>query len=334
MRVAIYFDRLQCLEPTRETGGDRDEVYIIVTADSSQDLYYRRLPAADDYYEFVTGHTGKADDHTTWTNQDQLFVGRPLLWTGTLNNNEGANLFVVIAEQDNADLGPLRQALEAGLGVGEPLITHGENQPPAEGEGGSSLPLASAAVNAARALISAIPNITSHDVIGALAIHVRNEGGLQYAIVPWEGYKFGAGRPGATATTDGQSYYAARITSDRQRAMTFTFDAAQQEGETPQGRYVGVIMIRVVDAFGDLERIQYLGREADACGQPILRVRGRDRIVEVPKGAKDVRVDVASREFFWDCGSDTTNDRTNGPEVPTWSLSPARRQEYPKGPDI
>ena len=72
------------------------------------------------------------------------------------------------------------------------------------------------------------------------------------------------------------------MTNERQRAMIFTFDAAQQEGQAP--------------------------------GQPILRVRGRDGIVEVAQGASGVRVDVPGREFFWDCGLDPTNDRTNGPE--------------------
>ncbi len=300
MQVVVYFDRLQCIEHTVESGGGRDEVYMIVNGDSLTGFYYHRLPGDDDYYEFVDGQTGRADDHTTWTNKNQSFVGRPILWAGTLNENEGANIVVVIAEQDNADLGTVKDALEAGLGVIAPLIT-------------AAGTLASAAVAGASKVVEKIPDIKLHDVIGAFAVHIRNEGGLQYTIIPWNDYRFGAGRPGATTTLDGSSFYAAALGNERLKAGTLTFNAAAV-GEEQRGRYVGVVAIRIVDALGDLERIEYLGTEIDRCGQPILRVRGRDGVVEVPRDARNARVDVPGREFFWDCGPDVTNDRTNGPD--------------------
>lgn len=103
-KVVLDVDQLACVSTTFEPeipiigSNTRDEVYFFVTGDSSRGIFSRRLPRYDDYYEFTAGYTAVKSDFRTWTNQDQEGLGRPILWAGDLDNNEGANVFVVIAE--------------------------------------------------------------------------------------------------------------------------------------------------------------------------------------------------------------------------------------------
>src|SRR5262245_45345011 len=101
VKVVLSVTSLACDTTTREEeysifgvpigNNTDDEVYFQLTGNSSIGLISRRLPAFDDYYQFRQGSTAVASDYRTWTNQHGDPVGRPVLWAGALNDNEGAD---------------------------------------------------------------------------------------------------------------------------------------------------------------------------------------------------------------------------------------------------
>jgi hypothetical protein len=306
-KVTLAIEELACDAITVEESvpivgsNTRDEVYFLVTGTSSRSLISQRLPTSDDYYEFEVGHVARASDFRTWTNQDQSALGRPVLWAGEINDNEGADVFVIIGEQDNRNLGELKRALLSGKGLVQQTF-------------GGQNPLVDAALAVADELIGVIPEIDHDDVIGAFAIHLRNvSGALHMAWVPWLDYEFESGKTGATTIANSNSYFVTALQHQGHQAVAFDFKA------TEQGRYRGVVTARIVDHFTD-EQFEFLGTEIDRCGAPTLYVSDRNGgHVAVREGQANVPVDVPGPRFHWHCGDDQLRDEEDGRD---WTTAP------------
>jgi hypothetical protein len=313
LKVVLVIDQLTCesitYEPAIEVFGhnDRDEVYFMVSGSSADGLFSQRLPTLDDYYEFRAGFTAVATDFRTWTNKDQSAVGRPVLWAGTLADNEAAEVFVTICEQDNRDLGPLKAALKAGKARFDAALA------PKLAD-----PVAKSIAGAVDDLINAIPDVSADDVIGAFVVHVRNQNNnLEVGIAPWPEYQVQNALPGATTIINNESLVRGTLPGSGQRSAELHFQSTQQAQATQQGYYRGVVTARIVDTFTD-QQYQFVGTEIDRCGADTLIVAGANRMVRVGQGQTDVRVDVPNNRFYWYCGeNNAANDDKD------WTTAPA-----------
>jgi len=190
---------MTCVQST-EPG--RDEVYFRIHGNSSHGLFSRRLPRDDDYYEFNSDQTNNQNQH--WTNQDQAPVGRPVLWAGHLDEGQGAEVVVFIAEQDNKELGVLRDIAKAALAALKAAGTFGGS------------PLATAALQGAEQLVDQIPDVRTHGIIGLFSFHFRNVPGgqMEFVLLPWTGFQFPGYTQGATTSRHPNSYYEAALRGD------------------------------------------------------------------------------------------------------------------------
>jgi hypothetical protein len=215
-----------------------------------------------------------------------------VLWAGLLADNEAAEVFVAICEQDNRDLGKIRDALKAGKQLFDaafaPLVTGDV--------------VAKSIDGAVDKLIDAIPDVVADDVIGAFVVHVRNQNNkLEVGIAPWPAYTVQNGRSGATTTINGQSLVRGTLPSQGHRAAELRFEATQQ------GLYRGVVTARIVDTFID-EQYELLGTETDHCGEGALFVGGSNNMVRINQGQSNVPVDVPNNRFYWYCGEANARD--------------------------
>ena len=123
--VKLYVDQLVCNHITKEEAipligsNDRDEVYLKVHASSpGEGKTNERLPLYkdnDDYYEFTKNQRATKDRPGSWTNHNQAPVGAPILWSGTLQPGEHAEVLAFIGEQDNKDLKDIKMGIQLAL---------------------------------------------------------------------------------------------------------------------------------------------------------------------------------------------------------------------------
>lgn len=295
LKVVLTIDQMAVTEITTEDeipiigSNTVDEVYFFVTGTSSRGLFARRLPTQDDYYQFWNGSTSLSSDYRTWTNLDEEPIGRPFLWAGELANQEGADLFVVVAEQDNKKLGALKRALQAGHKLMK--ATYGTD------------PKAAAALQFSEPLIEAIPEIDKDDIIGAFVVHLENVGGqVSATFVPWLEYQFESGREGGTTVANSESYAVKSIGQQGSEAIELDLMA------TRKGHYRAIVKAAVVEEFGDAQ-FEFLGVDIDRCGEELLYVKDRVKgIIEITEGQSDVPIDILNHRFYWYCGADSLAD--------------------------
>ena len=276
--VQVDIPKMQCVALSPESGpnNDRDETYILFSGKTPTTLEGGRLPryvANDSYYEYWVGKVN--DNDADWTNHDQAPVGRPVLWTGTLGNGESAEFLVTVMEQDNNDIGILKELLETGLNAADGIF--GNNA------------TAKAIITTARGLAKYLPESKGHDFIGAFAIQVANvEGQLQTNFIPIHCDMM----PGAPSSPGEQ---------------TALFDCLRKSGAhyrvVPAARLGPRLPVRT-----------YIGKEIDRCGEALLAVEGGpDKykgFYHVGKG-KSAWVPVAAPRFAWYC--QTSKEWTTAP---------------------
>ncbi len=276
--VQVYIPQMQCVALSPESGpnNDRDETYILLSGKTPTSLEGGRLPryvANDSYYEFWAGRVNNND--SDWTNHDQAPVGRPVLWTGALGEGESAEFLVTVMEQDNSDIGILKELLETGLNAADAL--YGSNT------------TAKAIITTARELAKYLPESKGHDFIGAFTIQVANVGGqLQTTFIPIHCDMM----PDAPSSPGEQ---------------TALFDCLRKSGAhyrvIPAARLGPRLPVRT-----------YIGKEIDRCGEALLAVEGGPGkykgFYHVGKG-KSAWVPVALPRFAWYC--QTSKEWTTAP---------------------
>jgi hypothetical protein len=160
-------------------GNPRDEIYIVVRGTTPAGAYSPpRLPREDDYYEFWSGTHGTEQG---WTNKDEQKQSRPSFWKGSLAPGESADFVIHIAEQDNADLGKIKRAVDEILKAISAAASDRNRSD--SGSGDSSEATRRAFEQAARTAASLIPEIDSHDYIGTFGANVTNQDGR--LVVDW-----------------------------------------------------------------------------------------------------------------------------------------------------
>ena len=260
LEVAVTIDNAFCLKSTSDD--DRDEVYLIVRRIASTDETVI-LPSSDDYYEFSTGHPGG------WTNQDQVTQDYPILWRGRLAEGETAQVHVLVAEQDNADLAGILRLSGNIAAIAAPIV-------------GSFFGPAGSAVGGAvgKFLNEAVKLVkdNDHDAIGAFSVGLANENGqLKTAWVP--GPDTAAVEPNSASLTctGGGSHY----------------------------NVSAAATARPVNAEDPIEKRRvHLGFVKGGCNHDVITVEG----IEVRHGeSKAVRVN--GRKFHWLCGSNDESDQ-------------------------
>jgi len=285
--VQVYIAQIQCVALSQENGpnNDRSEIYILFSGKSPAGRACGRLPrcvADDSYFEYWVGKVN--DNDADWTNHDQAPVGRPVVWTGTLQAGEYAEFVVAVIEQDNQDIGTVEQMLKAAFNAADTLP-------------GSNM-TANAIITAARGLAEELPESKGHDIIGAFAIQVANvEGQLQTTFVPIQGEMAPAG-----------SDNPANGIAERERGQAALFDCMG----TDNRRYRVIPTARI---GAHLPIRTYIGKEIDRCGEALLAVEGGPNryngFYHVGKG-KAAWVPIALPRFAWYC--QTTKQWTTAPK--------------------
>ncbi|MDC0671229.1 hypothetical protein [Nannocystis radixulma] len=197
--VALTMPKMTVNQTTSTAGdGDRDELYIKVDRKGpGEDTGARRLPALDDYYEAKQSETFT----TTWTNKDQKNVGRPNLWTGKLKHNEKVTLAITAMEQDNAELGEIRNSLIEALREVEKAALETNNSYGA---------IVGAVAAGLLVGASLIPRTNGHDFIGFVGLRLENQcGHIRTAWVTFRQWKVdgvGTLRNDLISTADHESY--------------------------------------------------------------------------------------------------------------------------------
>lgn len=163
---ALTIPKMTVNQTTSTAGdGDRDELYIKVDrVGPGVDHGAKRLPGADDYYEAKQGQSFTK----TWTNQDGKNVGRPNLWSGKLRHGQLITFGISVMEQDNADLGEIRQNIMDALA---------EVQKVALATNNSYGAIVAAVAGALQVHASLIPQTNGHDFVGMLGLRIENKCG-------------------------------------------------------------------------------------------------------------------------------------------------------------
>jgi hypothetical protein len=139
--------------------GDTDEVYIHVIGQTPKGGINARLPRSihkEDYYEFPPNHIATSASDWSWTNQEQVGQGCPEIWNGSLQNGQRAEFLVLVLEQDNKNLKPLKDFLGASI---------------------QAASLVNPKLTLIKPLIDQLPEKKADDRIGAVAIVVENQNG-------------------------------------------------------------------------------------------------------------------------------------------------------------
>lgn len=291
LTVKLYVDQLVCNHITKEEAipivgsNDRDEVYIKVHASSPKEgKTNERLPLYkdnDDYYEFTKDKRATKDRPGSWTNHDQAPVGAPILWSGTLQPGEHAEVLALIGEQDNKDLKDIKMGIQGALTVLSNTV-------------GQVNPYVKAALEAAKAASEVMPENTKDDAIGAFHVSVRNnDGRLEAIFIAPKLMKFTGPISATTTFKQDNNAIVERLGENGIASAAFDFKG------TGAARYEGVVAAEVVGEVAQTRT--YLGKEHDACRQPYLYVTaGEGPEVEVTWGSVGI-VRVGNPRFSWLC---------------------------------
>jgi len=275
IQVVVSIDKMYCRQPTETGLNDRDEVYMIVKTEAPDGHSAKRLPRADDYYEFWKYTHG---EDRGWTNRDQQKQGKPILWRGNLAPGKTALINVAIGEQDNKDLDDIGRLL---LKIGGFAISGGAT---ALGQ-----PEAGAAIAGLLGKISDAVQDNHDDVIGSFGLLLKNEhGSLRQMWV--------AGKYTTQEETNSGNF---KCHGPSHSSYDLTAHVSQEH---------------VASGTPTPTRRIYLGTEIDRCGEYSLRVQSVNGTVEVHKG-ETKEVHVPSHRFWWYCADSkewtTAPDSTN-----------------------
>ncbi len=302
----VYFHELICDNITDEsgTGRKRDEVYIRIVGRTPSSNISARLPRShhgDDYYQFFDHQVSNVDNPKNWRVQDDAIVGEPQIWSGRLKPGEKAEFFIVILEQDNADIQPVVAALKAGLNESANKVGND--------------PIAAGAVAAAQEFVNQLPDF-NHDVIGAFYLkisNINNGADLQTEWVPLKEVYF-QNLQGSTTFLNSDDYYAKSLSWKRKLSMyqshqgqtTQAFNFASLHG----GRYRGIVAINWTNLNRPVKAaLKYRITEFDACSpNSLLRVYNislttfrTSAVTKVLKPGDVASTYVSSRTWFWKC---------------------------------
>ena len=285
--VQVYIPSLQCVQLSKEEGinNDRDELYIQYNVKSPQGPDGGRLPrnlAKDSYYEYNIGQANNKDKD--YTNEDQVQIGRPVLWTGKLATGQSAEILATLMEQDNGDIKKIKKALDAAIALTEQAFGKEKE--------------AQIALAAAKELSKMIPDIPGHEFVGSFMIRVENSGGrLKTTFLPVSGSMTAAGpnnMPGGIAK--------------QENAQTAQFDL---HGDGNSLHYMAIAAARIGPA---LSKRTYLGNETDRTGEELLavEVKGGPYAGYYHAGrAQETWAPVSQPRFNW--YSNTTLEATTAP---------------------
>lgn len=253
----------------------------------------------DDYYEFTKDKRATKDRLGSWTNHDQAPVGAPILWSGTLQPGEHAEVLAFIGEQDNKDLKNIKMGLQFALAGLSKTI-------------GKLNPVIKVALEGATAAASLMPENTKDDAIGAFHVSVRNnDGQLAAVFIAPKLMKFNGPITATTTFKENDNAIVDRLAEKGVASAAFKFEG------TGAARYEGVVAAEVVEEVAPTR--MYLGKEHDACKQPNLYVTaGEGPEVLVVWGSMGT-VRVGNPRFSWLCPDgprEGYNDRdwTTAPE--------------------
>jgi hypothetical protein len=300
----------------------RDETYVVVrgqTPIGAADAYLPRYGNDDiDYYEFWNGTS--RDETTPWTNQDQVDVGYPRIWNGTLQPGQTAGFEVAVMEQDDKNLKDVAglataacdlislfgnnsgsssgsgSGSDAGKGAGD--AGKGGDGGKADGGGSSSggptQQQLQGAIAFCKEVTALLPTKTTDDLIGIFQVNItNNDGTLEVNTVP-------IGVDGSPTTRPGDSdadhtYQAAQLALGR---YTDTFYLAGGGGS-----YRADLTVKKTPTITN--PLRYLRMTNDECRQDNFKVMGNNGPVPVPQGGKaDIRIG-SDTNFHWQCdGSD------------------------------
>src|ERR1051325_3243654 len=253
--VKLYLDQLLCEHISQEESfpvfgnNDHDEVYIRVHRSTPRGGYnVERLPRFkddDDYYDFKAMKKATADHVGSWTNHDQVPVGAPMIWSGTLEPGQHADFLVLIAKKDNKDLKDIKSAIKGALEILSDTVANLN-------------PYVKAAVEAAKVLASQMPENTKYDITGRFHVSIRNhEGRLEAVWLALKEMHFGSGKKGITTLKDTDNPYVERLAEDGISAASFIFKG------TGGARYEGVAACTLTNEVAPIRT--YLSTEHDGC---------------------------------------------------------------------
>ena len=291
LTVKLYVDKLVCDHITKEVAipvigsNDRDEVYIKVHASSPKDVKTNeRLPLYkdnDDYYEFTKGQAATQDHPGSWTNHDQAPVGAPILWSGTLQPGEHAEVFAFIGEQDNKDLTDIKRALQGALAAISQTAANAN-------------PFVKVALAGATAASNTMPENSADDAIGAFHVSVRNnDGRLAAVFIAPKVMKFRGPITATTTLKETDNPIVERLGEKGIASAAFDFEG------TGAAHYEGIVAAQVVGEVAPART--YLGKEHDECGQPYLYVTAGEGPEVVVVWGSVGAVRVGNPRFSWLC---------------------------------
>jgi hypothetical protein len=168
-KVVLDIPEMSVLQTSNTSGdGDRDELYFEIIRNGPAPQLYpkKRLPGLDDYYE---AKNSKAVNSTQWTNQDESQVGRPVIWSGTLNHGQIVKLSLTAKEQDNSDLASIKAGIVQAL-VTVAAVAAATGTP-------QGAVVAAVAGGGAAATEIFVPETSGHDFIGFVELQVTNRCG-------------------------------------------------------------------------------------------------------------------------------------------------------------
>ena len=321
LTVEVELSTMIADQITNEPGplNTRDETYLLIEGTAPNGHPDTRLPLYrdnDDYYEFwnLTTRTDVPNDpNNHWTNQDQINVGYPRIWNGTLQVDESADFVVQVMEQEDKQLQYLKKAVDAicggikvgidvagAIGAAAPALPDGGKSGGDGGKGdggGGSSGTAADVIAECHALAALLPDTTTDDIIGVFEITLKNVGGtLAVNTVPLS-------IPGADvtrqATGDAQRTYQAIQEKNGKLVDTFRMTGAGSQ-------YLLDVAVKATPTITN--PLRYYGNTNDACREDSLRVAGINGSVSVPQGATaDVR--LASSLFYWTCDGSNEQSR-------------------------
>ncbi len=272
--VQLRLSQMQCINLSREEGlnNDRDEVYILVRGNTREGLVGERFPLhfngekGDSYYEFNANKSNTQNDD--WTNHDQVPVGRPVLWSGTIPALSSVEFLVTVMEQDNGDLSTIKKGVQEGLKLAGELY----NQPQYN-----------AVLSSAKELANQLPDIKGHELVGSFVVQIANKGGVP--VTTW--------MPVVGKMNDPKNPAVQGVMA-REKAQAAMFDLQVQGGS---GQYLVIPSVAVGPV---VSKRYYVSREIDRCGENLLSVEGSDGFYHVSKG-KSSWTPLKEPRFRWYC---------------------------------
>ena len=108
LKVELNIEAVHCMEPSRHSVDQEDQLIILVRGQSPKEDYMKRLPADDNYYR------GMKNVHLTqsgWPDRHNKKNEKPILWRGNLREGQTAKFFVVLAAQQSRELAVVSQDL-------------------------------------------------------------------------------------------------------------------------------------------------------------------------------------------------------------------------------